>query len=302
MICRFTLPTLTTFSSRSPVTPLHRKAVYDDQSFLCSARFGHHAAARCPALAAPPLDDAEWPTDADRHAGAVRLRARRDVGRWPWRRGTWRCLHQLRRARDYPHDCGQRVCDDCDQPLHGHERRYHHPLPHHGDLPRLGVDWTGSRKLDPDDDHHRPRHRGSAAHGLPALCGSRRLDRGARRHRAVHPRSHVDGGGVRPGGQNATPIHVRARVNSAMTPSAAIQATGPAEGRKPMSSATPMTRTMVIIVRIKLPRTCPVNTEAREIAMVRKRGIIPSLMALQRLIAVVAPPLPTVMRIIAGAT
>ena len=32
-----------------------------------------------------------------------------------------RCLHQLRRARDYPHDCGQRVCDDCDQPLHGHE-------------------------------------------------------------------------------------------------------------------------------------------------------------------------------------
>src|SRR5260221_7525154 len=121
MNSRFTLPTSMTFSSLSPATLTHRKAMYDDQSFLCSARFGHHAAARCPALAAPPLDDAEWPADADRHAGAVRLRVRRDVGRWPWRRGAWRCLHQLRRARDYPHDCGQRVRDDCDQPLHGHE-------------------------------------------------------------------------------------------------------------------------------------------------------------------------------------
>ncbi len=46
-------------------------------------------------------------------------------------------------------------------------------------------------------------HRGGAAHGLPALGGSRRLDRGARRHRAVHPCTLVDGGGVRPGGQNA---------------------------------------------------------------------------------------------------
>src|SRR6266566_2092462 len=69
--------------------------------------------------------------------------------------------------------------------------------------------------------------------------------------------------GVLPTRPNTTPIHVSARVNSAMRPSAAIQATGPAEGRKPMSSATPVTRTMVIIVRIKLPRTCPVSTEAR---------------------------------------
>ena len=48
-----------------------------------------------------------------------------------------------------------------------------------------------------------PRHWGRAAHGLPAHRKSVRLDRGARRHCAVHPRGHVDGGGVRSGGQNA---------------------------------------------------------------------------------------------------
>jgi len=101
---------------------------------------------------------------------------------------------------------------------------------------------------------------------------------------------------------NTTPIHVIAKVNNATTPSALIQATGLVVGRKPMRSATPTTRTMVMIVRIKLPRTCPISTEAREIAMVRKRVMIPSFMSIQRLIAVVAHPLPTVIRIIAGAT
>jgi hypothetical protein len=36
--------------------------------------------------------------------------------------------------------------------------------------------------------------------------------------------------GVLPTRPNTTPIHVSARVNSAMTPSAAIQATGPCAG------------------------------------------------------------------------
>ena len=39
--------------------------------------------------------------------------------------------------------------------------------------------------------------------GFRPTAESRRLDRGARRHRAVHLRAHVDGGGVRSGGQNA---------------------------------------------------------------------------------------------------
>src|SRR5258706_1503790 len=48
--------------------------------------------------------------------------------------------------------------------------------------------------------------------------------------------------GVLPTRPNATDIHVSAKVNSAMMPSAASQATGFAVGRKPMSSATPRTR------------------------------------------------------------
>ena len=68
--------------------------------------------------------------------------------------------------------------------------------------------------------------------------------------------------GVLPTRPNTTPIHVTAKVKSAITPSAAIHATGFVVGRKPMSSATPMTRMTLIIVRIRLPSTCPVSTEA----------------------------------------
>src|SRR6266849_3162422 len=98
----------------------------------------------------------ECSAGADRHAGAVRLRVRwRDWCR-PGPRGARRRLYRLQHARDHHHDRGQWGRDDGDQPLHGHERRHHRPLPHHGDLPRLGADRTGSRKPDPDDDHHRP--------------------------------------------------------------------------------------------------------------------------------------------------
>src|SRR5437588_590201 len=70
---RCTPPTSTMSFSLLPATLKPRKAVYDDQSFLCSARFGHHAAARCPALLAQPQDDSEWPADSNHHALAVRL-------------------------------------------------------------------------------------------------------------------------------------------------------------------------------------------------------------------------------------
>ena len=54
-----------------------------------------------------------------------------------------------------------------------------------------------------------------------------------------------------------------------------------------MSSATPMTRLTLIIVRIRLPRTCPISTEERAIAIVRKRVMMPSLMSMHRFSAVV---------------
>ena len=33
---------------------------------------------------------------------------------------------------------------------HGHDRRHHRPVPHHGDLPRLGADRPRPRQRDPD--------------------------------------------------------------------------------------------------------------------------------------------------------
>ena len=35
---------------------------------------------------------------------------------------------------------------------HGHDRGHHRPLPHHGDLPRLGADRARARQRHPDDD------------------------------------------------------------------------------------------------------------------------------------------------------
>src|SRR5205823_9857394 len=61
--------------------------------------------------------------------------------------------------------------------------------------------------------------------------------------------------GVLPTRPNTTDIHVSAKANSAITPSAALQATGFTVGRKPMISATRVTRPTLIIVRIRLPRT-----------------------------------------------
>ena len=55
------------------------------------------------------------------------------------------------------------------------------------------------------------------------------------------------------------------------------------------------------MVWIRLPRTWPVSTEAREMAMVRKRAMMPSFMSMQTDIAVPTRPRPTVIRMIAGA-
>ena len=47
-----------------------------------------------------------------------------------------------------------------------------------------------------------------------------------------------------------------------------------------------MTTAMLTIVWIMLPRTCPVSTEAREMAMVRNRAMMPSVMSMATEIAV----------------
>src|SRR5579863_4419351 len=115
---RYTPPTSTMSFSLLPATLKPRKAVYDDQSFLSSARFGHHAAARCPAFPAQPQDDDQWPADSNHHALAVRLLLWRRDRRWPGQR----FLHQLRRARDHYHDRGQWMRNDGGEPRNGHER------------------------------------------------------------------------------------------------------------------------------------------------------------------------------------
>ena len=51
-----------------------------------------------------------------------------------------------------------------------------------------------------------------------------------------------------------------------------------------------MTSTMAMIVWIMLPRTCPVSTAAREIAIVRKRLMMPAFMSRLTLSAVDRPP------------
>src|SRR2546423_4114833 len=75
----------------------------------------------------------------------------------------------------------------------------------------------------------------------------------------------------------ATAIQVRARVSTANMPAAATHSTGVAVGRNPSARATATTSAPLIMVRMRLPRTWPVSTEARVMAMVRNRAMMPSL-------------------------
>src|SRR5918997_2672613 len=63
---------------------------------------------------------------------------------------------------------------------------------------------------------------------------------------------------------SATVSQVIAQETIASTPMAATHSRGPAVGRQPTSSATPVTTAMAIAVWIMAPRTWPVSTEARE--------------------------------------
>ncbi len=73
-------------------------------------------------------------------------------------------------------------------------------------------------------------------------------------------------------------------------------------GRKPIAIAIAMTNAMLISVWIMLPTTWPVSTDEREIAIVRKRLMIPSVMSEQTATAVAVEPAVAAIRITPGAT
>lgn len=77
-----------------------------------------------------------------------------------------------------------------------------------------------------------------------------------------------------------------ASVKAASRPKAAIHSAAVAVGRNPTRTATPVTTARLSIVWSRLPTTCPVSTEAREIDMVRNRAMIPSVMSVATEIAV----------------
>src|SRR5262252_6213579 len=79
---------------------------------------------------------------------------------------------------------------------------------------------------------------------------------------------------------SATVSQVSAKVNAASRPMMASQATGPAVGRNPISSATPMVTTRPNAVLTMLPSTWPVSTDTRAMAMVRNRAMMPSVMSM----------------------
>src|SRR4051795_2872331 len=83
----------------------------------------------------------------------------------------------------------------------------------------------------------------------------------------------------------ATEIHATATDVSTSTPAAAIHATGPVVGRNP--TRTPMTTTSIeaSTTSITVPRTGPASTADREIAIVRKRAMIPLVMSIATEIA-----------------
>ena len=100
------------------------------------------------------------------------------------------------------------------------------------------------------------------------------------------------------------PTHsqVSAKVVIARTPAAATHSTGLASARNPISMATAVTTTTLSMVWTMLPRTCPVSTEGRKMAMVRKRAMMPSVMSMATEIAVPMAPRATAISRIPGVT
>jgi len=99
----------------------------------------------------------------------------------------------------------------------------------------------------------------------------------------------------------AADSQLSASESMARTPITPIHPAGEAVGRKPASSATPVTRATLIIVWIMLPGDVAVEHGGREIAMVRNLAMIPSLMSVQTDTAVATVADATVIMMMPGA-
>ncbi len=92
-----------------------------------------------------------------------------------------------------------------------------------------------------------------------------------------------------------TTTQVRAAEKSTSSPNAASHSTSVASvERKPMATATAPTRTTLSTLCSTLPTTCPMITEPRWIAIVRKRAMMPSVMSVETDTAVPTTVDPTV--------
>ena len=69
-----------------------------------------------------------------------------------------------------------------------------------------------------------------------------------------------------------------------------------------MATAMPMTTATPSMLWIMLPRTWPVSTEERAMAMVRNRAMMPSVMSMATDIAVACAAAATVSRMMPGVT
>ena len=77
-------------------------------------------------------------------------------------------------------------------------------------------------------------------------------------------------------------------MNASSTPAAASQSSGPASGRKPISTATPKTSTVEAALRATLAATWPASTAAPPTSIERRRSMIPPVMSWLTVTAVVA--------------
>lgn len=93
-----------------------------------------------------------------------------------------------------------------------------------------------------------------------------------------------------------------AKTNIASTPRTPSQRSGSVVGRKPGTTATPITTAEVSRLRSTLSATCPVSTADRAMAMVRNRSMMPSAKSVDSATAVVEAPKPAHSKMIPGTT
>ena len=141
-----------------------------------------------------PVPDSVPDRGSDHLPAAVRLRLWRDPrrrARWPIGRSGR--LRELCRAWDHRDHGGRRGPRDGDLRRHGHVRRHHCPVPHHGDLPDGSAHRSCRRQPDPDNGQHGGNHCSGAAGRVPAQCHTRGMAGGHRTSGVVLPGTHLAG-------------------------------------------------------------------------------------------------------------